>query len=829
MGVVHTGFPRGQLSLRWYRLFWITFCVRLCVWIEYSISMFARTAFKFVERSVKAGTSSIPLRGGRRTGHLGLGTVPLGGGVAFRPEDSEQTPSHLDTPITKKDGLQSLTTEQGETIFDGEDEVGTMNMEETGAHSAEDRTIGREHTPPCDDFEQPVGAKTLQSSADSVRTSSGEAATAEGLLASVPGGPGTHRAIMGKLPLTGTTSAPTVSPKRSAASAPSTAGTTDGMVSASSLPTGPTASVASVEPKLATECKLSTVMSGRGGTSSGERTAPIMPTGARPQDEISVSPSGMRSGSPISTTATSTGQGGATTTGGGSVGGGSVGGGKSVEAYRFLLHHIDAEIAALKRRHTSVSNHRVQLEDQQATRIRELYNFMESPWLMLRTTLSPPLPDTGVAVYLKEQMLQKRGGGRVAVPPPLDVARDKMFVLACQKNYRSLSLKDKQPYEEAARYNSILRQEMKRRLSTGCARFEVFCDQVHECTAVMVRDGRIPPFPAGTVIPSASTATTPSAPSSTAVSGRTGFLPSSRRGTISRGMPRLAAAALSGQQHGALGASTPASTPPVATPPGTPRRNGSRVMSRGKVRVRHHSPSSPVGVGSPTSSTSGKMVGPIRAPLKAVQQAHQPPSKPTVPQRERSSLMRVRHSARRTIKQAAVMASKKKESSELPSVGKPSIKKPFRTSANTGTRKKNALQRKQKMKGKTKELRGVPSGLESSAKKRESTAKKDFAPKPKRNTQAKTNTQSVPLATVIQHVSQKLQRGSAKSRRTPSTGSVVVLSENRSPSLPLPQVGQRLQPKRATPPKKAKKTHHTHIKKAKKDALSPKRVRQKTS
>lgn len=332
---------------------------------------------------------------------------------------------------------------------------------------------------------------------------------------------------------------------------------------------------------------------------------------ASPQHSSSTSP--LSSFNPIRTAEVGSADGASllcSRTNGGADKGISGGGGKSVEAYRFLLHHIDAEIAALKRRHTSVTSHRVQLEEQQASRIRELYNFMESPWLLLKTAHPPPLPATGMEVFLKEQSILKRessnnnsdsthstpsngnspsvGGSSSA---PLDLSREKMFVLACQKNYRSLPHAEKRIYEEAAKFNAALREEMKQRLSSGCSFFEGFCEQIQECTPSMVREGRLPAPPPGTPANFLTRGSTESSehvsPSPMAMTRRTAGITRNskffRRGAINRGMPALAAAAITttspSERSGESGKGKTISssfTTPVA-----------RVMSRGLMRVQH--------------------------------------------------------------------------------------------------------------------------------------------------------------------------------------------------------------------------------------------------
>lgn len=165
--------------------------------------------------------------------------------------------------------------------------------------------------------------------------------------------------------------------------------------------------------------------------------------------------------------------------------------------YRFLLDHIDAEIASLQRRHLAVSTRRQKVEERHSSRIKQLFELMESPWLLINTDVQPPLPATGVDVYLKEQQSKHRNEGATGSGRQLSSdAHDKMFVLAAHKNYRSWSAAQKKYYEQAAAYNAAVRNELKHRLATGCSRFEAFCEQVVECTADMARAGRVPAMPA---------------------------------------------------------------------------------------------------------------------------------------------------------------------------------------------------------------------------------------------------------------------------------------------------------------------------------------------
>lgn len=169
---------------------------------------------------------------------------------------------------------------------------------------------------------------------------------------------------------------------------------------------------------------------------------------------------------------------------------------ESNAAYRFLLDHIDAEIAALQRRHMAVKARREKLEERHTNRIKELFEFMESPWLLLPAEVPPPLPATGVDVYIKEQQTKRQSTGKGGgLGKHQAEGSEKMFVLACHKNYRGLPAAQKQHYEEAGKYNATIRQELRHRLATGCSRFETFCGQVRECTADMVRQGQVPELP----------------------------------------------------------------------------------------------------------------------------------------------------------------------------------------------------------------------------------------------------------------------------------------------------------------------------------------------
>lgn len=176
---------------------------------------------------------------------------------------------------------------------------------------------------------------------------------------------------------------------------------------------------------------------------------------------------------------------------------------KSTEAYRFLLDHIDAEIAALQRRHSAVTTRRQTLEERNAHRIKELFEYMESPWLLLTVAAQPPLPATGVDVYIKEQRAIKAaaaggGGGSGAASASASASdpNDKMFILACHKNFRGLPYLERRSHDQAANFNAAVRQELKHRLATGCSRFEAFCQQVTECTPDMARAGQVPEVPA---------------------------------------------------------------------------------------------------------------------------------------------------------------------------------------------------------------------------------------------------------------------------------------------------------------------------------------------
>ncbi|KAG5497141.1 hypothetical protein GH5_01676 [Leishmania sp. Ghana 2012 LV757] len=165
---------------------------------------------------------------------------------------------------------------------------------------------------------------------------------------------------------------------------------------------------------------------------------------------------------------------------------------KSSDAYRFLLHHIDAEIAALQRRHASVTTRRQSVQTRQTQRIKELFELMEHPWTLLPTEVQPALPATGVDVYIKEQQI-----ARLQQNPahPIPEGQDKMYVLALHKNYKSMPAGRKRFYEEAAHHNAAVREELKYMLTRGCSRFEAFLDSIKECTMEMAREGQVPELP----------------------------------------------------------------------------------------------------------------------------------------------------------------------------------------------------------------------------------------------------------------------------------------------------------------------------------------------
>lgn len=154
----------------------------------------------------------------------------------------------------------------------------------------------------------------------------------------------------------------------------------------------------------------------------------------------------------------------------------------SEDAYRFLLHHIDSEIAALKRRITTVAKQRESVESNQTRRIRELFECMERPWLLLESTPAPQLPNKALEVYAKELYVKQHGHDAG------NVDEDAVFLDACRRNWRGLSIMQRKPYEIAARRNEHMRKELKKKLANGCPYFEEFCEQAKEWTAEMVRD-----------------------------------------------------------------------------------------------------------------------------------------------------------------------------------------------------------------------------------------------------------------------------------------------------------------------------------------------------
>ncbi|ESL10170.1 hypothetical protein TRSC58_02101 [Trypanosoma rangeli SC58] len=168
----------------------------------------------------------------------------------------------------------------------------------------------------------------------------------------------------------------------------------------------------------------------------------------------------------------------------------------SEDAYRFLLHHIDSEIVALKRRITTVAKQREAVENNQARRIRELFECMERPWLMLESIPVPQLPNRALEVYAKELYIKQHG------PDAGSFEQDAVFLDACRRNWRGLPLEQRKPYEVAARRNEHMRRELKKKLSNGCSYFEGFCEQLRECTREMAcNEKMMRPLGAGQAAP----------------------------------------------------------------------------------------------------------------------------------------------------------------------------------------------------------------------------------------------------------------------------------------------------------------------------------------
>ncbi|RNF04110.1 hypothetical protein TraAM80_05345 [Trypanosoma rangeli] len=168
----------------------------------------------------------------------------------------------------------------------------------------------------------------------------------------------------------------------------------------------------------------------------------------------------------------------------------------SEDAYRFLLHHIDSEIVALKRRITTVAKQREAVENNQTRRIRELFECMERPWLMLESIPVPQLPNRALEVYAKELYIKRHG------PDAGSFEQDAVFLDACRRNWRGLPLEQRKPYEVAARRNEHMRRELKKKLSNGCSFFEGFCEQLRECTAETARNEKMMrPLDAGQATP----------------------------------------------------------------------------------------------------------------------------------------------------------------------------------------------------------------------------------------------------------------------------------------------------------------------------------------
>ncbi|AAZ13487.1 hypothetical protein, conserved [Trypanosoma brucei brucei TREU927] len=162
--------------------------------------------------------------------------------------------------------------------------------------------------------------------------------------------------------------------------------------------------------------------------------------------------------------------------------GGKASGDASDDAYKFLLHHIDSEIAALKRRVTTVMDQRKNVEDSQNRRIRDLFECIERPWLLLASIPPPQLPNKALDVFAKEFYTRQNGTSTSGWE------EDAIFLSTCKRNWRVLTTLQRKPYEIAARRNEQTRKELKKKMSNGCSYFEKLCEQTKEWTAEMVRD-----------------------------------------------------------------------------------------------------------------------------------------------------------------------------------------------------------------------------------------------------------------------------------------------------------------------------------------------------
>ncbi|CCD20076.1 hypothetical protein, conserved, partial [Trypanosoma vivax Y486] len=149
----------------------------------------------------------------------------------------------------------------------------------------------------------------------------------------------------------------------------------------------------------------------------------------------------------------------------------------SEDAYQFLLHHIDSEIAALTRRVAAVGKQRENVEGNQSRRIRDLFECIERPWLLLESIPAPQLPNKALDVYAKELYIRQRGNSTS------DWGEDAVFLTACKRNWRAMTIEQRKPYEIAARRNEQTRKELKKNMNNGCSFFESLCEKTKEWTA----------------------------------------------------------------------------------------------------------------------------------------------------------------------------------------------------------------------------------------------------------------------------------------------------------------------------------------------------------
>lgn len=180
------------------------------------------------------------------------------------------------------------------------------------------------------------------------------------------------------------------------------------------------------------------------------------------------------------------------------------------EAFKFLVNHLDAEIASIRRQRRELALQRQSTVNAEQMRLEYLFRCIDEPWLLLPASVGEsrslasegsmdhwgPLPSTGLAVYVQEKWASTRNGGspsahgsvieqwRQSVRDEID--REKL-VKKWSKQWSAMPVTKSSVYVEAAKRNAELRSKMQALMTDGCADFETYCSSLAPWTADRVR------------------------------------------------------------------------------------------------------------------------------------------------------------------------------------------------------------------------------------------------------------------------------------------------------------------------------------------------------